>query len=169
VARRTALTTALRPTAFSVPARLITDGSSAKAKDWPSHVVDHEVAARVDARTTYAFADAGAYHADLRASRFGVTTKKAGWDALRHYEIAAAGAVPCFRDLDRKPARCAPFGLDATNAIAYRDADDLLRRVAALDEGEYARLQAGALAWARGSTTVVRARQFLAACGLSGL
>jgi hypothetical protein len=167
VARRmAALTEALRPISFSIPDERIVDAPPAKAKDWPAHIVDPEVAARVGGRSTYAFADADAYHADLRASRFGVTMKKAGWDALRHYEIAAAGAVPCFRDLDRKPPRCAPFGLDATNAIAYRDADDLLRRVQGLDERSYASLQAGALAWARSSTTVVRARQFLAGCGL---
>jgi hypothetical protein len=168
VARRAgALTRSLRPIAFSIPAERIVDSPPPKAKAWPAHVVDPEVAQRVGAQTSYAFADAAAYHADLRASRFGVTTKKAGWDALRHYEIAAAGAVPCFRDLDRKPARCAPFGLDATNAIAYRDAEDLLRRTAALDDRAYAALQAGALAWARASTTVVRARQLLQACGLA--
>jgi hypothetical protein len=138
-----------------------------KSKDWPAHVVDPEVAVRVGARTSYAFDDAAGYHADLRASRFGVTTKKAGWDALRHYEIAAAGAVPCFRALDRKPARCAPFGLDRSNCLIYRDADDLLAQVDALDDAGYARLQAGALAWARASTTEARARQFLAACGIS--
>jgi hypothetical protein len=124
------------------------------------------VAERVGAQATYAFEDAAAYHADLRASRFGVTTKKAGWDALRHYEIAAAGAVPCFRDLDRKPARCAPHGLDRSNCIVYRDAGDLLAQASALDAAAYAQLQNGALAWARASTTEARARAFLEACGL---
>ncbi len=159
------LTEGLRPLAFSIPAERIVASPPTKAKDWPAHVVDPEVAPRVGARTSYAFGDAGAYHADLLASRFGVTTKKAGWDALRHYEIAAAGAVPCFRDLGRKPARCAPFGLDRTNCLIYGDADDLQAQVAALDDAAYGRLQTGALAWARANTTVLRARQFLAACG----
>jgi hypothetical protein len=152
--------------AFSIPAERIAAAPPPKAKDWPAHVVDPEVAQRVGAQTGYAFRDADAYHADLRAARFGVTTKKAGWDALRHYEIAAAGAVPCFRDLDRKPPRCAPHGLDATNCIAYRDADDLLARIEGLDDAAYARLQQGALAWARASSTEARARAFLEACGL---
>jgi hypothetical protein len=129
-------------------------------------VVDSEVAQRLGAQTAYAFEDAAAYHADLRASRFGVTTKKAGWDALRHYEIAAAGAVPCFRDLDRKPPRCAPHGLDRSNCVIYRDAADLIAQTRALDEASYAALQAGALAWARASTTEARARAFLETCGL---
>ncbi len=151
------------PISFSIPAAQIVAVPPEKTKDFPAHVVDPEVAARVGAQTRYAFDDAGAYHADLRASRFGVTTKKAGWDALRHYEIAAAGAVPCFRDLDRKPATCAPHGLDRSNCVIYRDADDLLAQTARVD---YGALQAGALAWARANTTVVRARALLAACGL---
>ena len=156
----------MREISFSIPADLIVPEPPAKTKPWPAHVVDPEVADRVGAQTTYAFGDAAAYHTDLRASRFGVTTKKAGWDALRHYEIAAAGAVPCFRDLDRKPPRCAPHGLDQTNCLTYRDAGDLLAQVDKLDEAAYARLQHGALAWARASTTEVRARAFLEACGL---
>jgi hypothetical protein len=166
LAARLPLLRGMQPISFSIPERYVADAPPEKVKDWPAHVVDPEVAERVGARTSYAFASAGDYHADLRASRFGVTTKKAGWDALRHYEIAAAGAVPCFRDLDRKPATCAPFGLDRTNAIVYSSADDLLAQVAALDDAGYARLQAGALAWARASTTTVRAREFLEACGL---
>jgi hypothetical protein len=151
---------------FSIPAQQIVVSPPAKTKDWPAHVVDFEVAQRLGAQTAYAFEDAAAYHADLRASRFGVTTKKAGWDALRHYEIAAAGAVPCFRDLDRKPPRCAPHGLDRSNCVIYRDAADLIAQTRALDEASYAALQAGALAWARASTTEARARAFLETCGL---
>jgi hypothetical protein len=156
----------MRPIAFSIPASLIVDSPSHKDRDWPAHVVDTEVGARIGASASYAFEDGAEYHADLRRARFGVTTKKAGWDALRHYEIAAAGAVPCFRDLDMKPATCAPFGLGEDNCIAYHDADDLFSKVARLDDASYARLQAGALEWARANTTVARAREFLAACGL---
>ena len=120
----------------------------------------------VGGQTSYAFADQDAYYADVRASRFGITTKREGWDALRHYEIAAAGAVPFFRALHTKPPGCAPYGLDATNAIDYADADDLLAQVAALSDAEYATLQRGAIAWAHANSTVARARWFLAECGL---
>jgi hypothetical protein len=168
VARRVGRLRGMGPISFAVPAGLVVDAPPAKAKDWPAHVVDPEVAGHVGGRTGYAFEDAGAYHADLRASRFGVTVKRAGWDALRHYEIAAAGAVPCFRGLRGKPATCAPHGLvDGVNCLAYDDADELLARVAALDGAGYAALQAGALTWARESTTVVRAAAFLHACGVT--
>ena len=157
----------MKPISFSIPAaRSWPRRRPPKSKDWPAHVVDPEVAPRVGAQTAYAFADAAAYHADLRASRFGVTTKRAGWDALRHYEIAAAGAVPCFRDLDRKPATCAPFGLDRTTAISYRDADDLLRQVARARRRRVRTRCRPARSSGRELDTTVRARAFLGACGL---
>jgi hypothetical protein len=167
LARRAGRLGELRPIAFSIPESAIVTTPPAKTKDWPVHVVDAEVAYRVGGETDHAFDSSDDYQADLRMSRFGITTKREGWDALRHYEIAANGALPCFRRLEDKPPRCPPYGLaDGTNAISYRDADDLLARVAALSDADYERLQAGALAWARANTTLVRAREFLRATGL---
>jgi hypothetical protein len=156
----------LLPVSFSIPAEKIVSAAPPKSKQFPLHVVDAELAGRTGGQLEYAFGSEQEYYSDLRASRFGITTKREGWDALRHYEIAACGAVPCFRDLDRKPPRCAPFGLGTDNSISYHSADELLERTAALSEDEYALLQAGAIAWARQSTTVVRARQLLGACGV---
>jgi hypothetical protein len=130
-----------------------------------THVVDPEVAALVGAPTGYAFDDEAGYYADLRSARFGVTTRKGGWECMRHYELAVSGCVPCFRDLDRKPASCAPHGLDESNCVAYRDADDLLAQLGAIDDERYERLRAGALAWARANTTRARAAELLAAVG----
>jgi hypothetical protein len=157
----------LKPISFSIPREKIVTDAPAKAKDFPHQIVDSEVAARVGARVEPVFHHEQDYYEDLRASRYGVTIKRAGWDALRHYEIAANGAVPCFRNLDRKPSTCAPFGLDRTNALIYQDADDLLGQISALDQDNYAALQAGALAWARANTTIVRAQEVLASCGLA--
>lgn len=152
----------LRRVAFSIPAEKIISTRPQKTKDFPSHIVDPEVCERVPgSATSYAFASESAYYEDLRASRFGITTKRSGWDCMRHYEIAANGAVPCFRDLDKKPLNCAPHGLNDTNSICYHSADELLDRVAALTGEEYERLQEGALQWARAQTTRVRAGQVL--------
>jgi hypothetical protein len=156
----------IRPLAFSIPQEKIVGAPPAKDQDFPRHVVDAELAARLGGQTGHAFATEDEYVADLRRSRFGITTKREGWDALRHYEIAAAGAVPCFRALHTKPAGCPPYGLDATNSIDYTDADDLLARVASLTDEEYSELQRGAIAWAHANSTVARARWFLAECGL---
>jgi hypothetical protein len=160
-------TLGLLPISFSIPAEKIVAAAPVKQKDFPRHVVDPEVAERVGSQTSYAFIGESEYRADLQSSRFGITIKREGWDALRHYEIAANGAVPCFRALAQKPSTCAPFGLDETNCIAYENADELLARVEALDQDKYAELQAGALAWARASTTTIRALALLRAFGLT--
>jgi hypothetical protein len=153
------------PLAFSIPDEKIVAAPPSKDQDFPRHIVDAEVAARLGGQTGHAFAGEDEYVADLRRSRFGITTKREGWDALRHYEIAAAGTVPCFRGLRDKPAGCAPHGLQAgVNCLDYADAGDLLAQIGRLDDGRYAQLQAGALAWARANSTVARAREFLALC-----
>lgn len=157
----------LHPLSFSIPAEKIVSSFYPKTQDFATHVVDEEVAERIGHPTTYAFTDENAYVEDLRRSRFGITTKREGWDALRHYEIAAAGTVPCFRDLARKPRTCAPHGLVAgVNCIAYTDADDLLRQTSTIEDAAYERLRDGALAWATASTTTLRAREILATIGI---
>jgi hypothetical protein len=160
-------TLGIRPIAFSIPAEKVLSTPTAKDKDFPAHVVDPELARRLHADAAHIFTDERDYYADLQRSRFGVTTKRAGWEAMRHYEIAANGAVPCFRGLEGKPALCAPFGLDESNCLPYRDADDLLAKVDGLSDASYTELQAGAMAWARANTTVVRAQSLLAACGVA--
>lgn len=60
-------------------------------------------------RSTYIYDTEEDYYADYRRSLFGVTTKKAGWDCLRHYEIMANGAVPHFPDLADCPPLTMPF------------------------------------------------------------
>jgi hypothetical protein len=157
----------LHPISFSIPEEKIVPELPVKTKDFPSHIVDPEVAERLGRSTTsYSFDREEAYYGDLRESRFGITTKRAGWDCMRHYEIAANGTVPCFRDLDRKAPECAPHGLSDENCVSYRDYDDLMRKLDAIDDERYAELQAGALAWARANSTIRRAEQFLGTLGL---
>jgi len=168
LANRFSFARALRPIAFSIPEEKIVDEPPPKTKQFPKHVVDSEVASRIDATGEYAFEHEDDYYDDLRASRFGITTRRAGWDCLRHYELAASGCVLCFRDLDRKPPRCAPHGLEAgRNCLNYRDADELFRKIDALTEEEYAGLQAAALDWARENTTRRRAQEFLQTLGFA--
>jgi hypothetical protein len=157
----------MREIAFSFPAeKIVAEPPVTKQRLLASHVVDPAVARHLGVGTSYAFEDEAEYYADLRSARFGITTKRAGWDCLRHYEQAANGCVPCFRDLERKPPRCAPHGLDDTNCVIYSEAEELIHRLEGIDEARYRSLQAGALAWARANTTVHRAEQFLAQCGL---
>ena len=150
---------------FGIPEHLVLADVPAKTKDFPEHVVDPEVAAQVGSRKSYAFSDEAAYYADLRAARFGITTKREGWDCMRHYELAASGCVLCFRDLDWKPTSCAPHGLNGSNALVYRDARDLLGKIEALSSSEERELQNAALEWAREHTTRAVATRFLHALG----
>jgi hypothetical protein len=166
LAERLPFARALRPIAFSIPEEKVVNEARPKTKRFNAHVVDEEVAGRVGATSSYPFADEDEYYGDLQASSFGITTKRTGWDALRHYEIAANGSVPCFRGLERKPPRCAPHGLEAgRNCVSYRDADDLIRQVAEIGDERYAQLQAGALAWACANSTRCRAEEFLREMG----
>lgn len=44
------------------------------------------------------------YYKQYANSIFGTTTKKGGWDCLRHYEIIAAGCLPYFPGIEKKPS-----------------------------------------------------------------
>jgi hypothetical protein len=54
---------------------------------------------------TYRFGveDEDEYHQMYQESRFAITSKKGGWDCLRHYEILANGSIPFFRDIYNCP------------------------------------------------------------------
>lgn len=156
----------LEPIAIAYPAEKIVSAVPEKSQEFTTHIVDLEVGELLGRRLEHArahvFERESDYLADLRASWFGVTTRRAGWDALRHLEIAAAGAIPCFRRLWEKPRTCAPHGLvDGQNCLAYRDAGHLLQLVEGISDGERARLAEGALSWARENTTERRAKSFL--------
>jgi hypothetical protein len=155
----------MREISFSIPEeKILTGAGLPKDRLLASHVVDPHVARRLELPSGYVFSQESDYYADLQRWRFGITTKRAGWDCLRHYEQAANGCVPCFRHLERKPPRCAPHGLDRSNCIAYRSARELLERRARIGQGEYEQLREGASRWARENSTLVRASRFLEQC-----
>jgi hypothetical protein len=157
----------LRTISFSLPSEKIVPELPIKKKRFAQHMVDPEAALRFGGSTEAPFSTEQDYYRDLQESAYGITTKRAGWDCLRHYETAANGCVPCFRDLDQKPATCAPHGLNRTNCIIYRDAADLERQIDGLGLAAYQDLQRHALSWARQNSTRAAARLFLQACNLS--
>jgi hypothetical protein len=85
----------VRPIQFAIPEERIGTVPRVKVK----------IYAFVDPRDTrtYVYTDEGAYYGDYAESLFGVTTKKTGWDCLRHYEIMANQCIPLFIDLERCP------------------------------------------------------------------
>lgn len=151
-----------RTISFSVPEEKIVKKPSMKTKIFPKHIIDPEITARVPESTTdYAFMNEYEYYTDLQDSKFGITCKRAGWDSMRNYEIAANGCVPCFRDLDKKPATCAPHGLNASNCIVYHNHDDLMMQIKNLKEKDYNQLQQNALTWVKQNSTIASAKQLL--------
>lgn len=157
----------LRTVSFGIPEEKIVNFTPGKTKNFPKHIVDPEVASIIPRSfTSYAFDCEKDYYEDLQRSRFGITTKRSGWDCLRHYEIAANGAVPCFRNLHLKSITCAPHGLNLKNTIFYKNADDLMRQINNLSPEEYTNLQAEALKWVRENTTIKRALSLIRATDL---
>lgn len=160
----------LYPISFGIPQTKIISQPTKKTTNFPAHIVDPEVRCAIGAGSKgHVFRSEAEYYRNLQGSRFGITMKRSGWDCLRHYEIAANGAVPCFRDLDRKPPRCAPHGLSSVNSISYRTAGELLEKVSSLSETEYGLLQQGALLWVQAQSAQRVAKRFLGqAFGQSG-
>ena len=158
----------VHPLAFSIPHQKILMQLPIKSQLFPSHIVDQDLSNKLGASANYVFADEKSYRSDLANSRFAITTRRAGWDCLRHYEIAASGAVICFRDLDQKPVGCAPHGLiEGLNCISYRSSDELLICIDKLSIQQEVEFQNSALAWAHQSSTVNRALECLRFAGLT--
>jgi len=53
--------------------------------------------------STYIYNNEEDYYNQYKESYFAITTKKAGWDCLRHYEILANGCIPYFIDIENCP------------------------------------------------------------------
>jgi len=153
------------PVSFSIPAEKIRSSSRArKSQQLARHCVDPEVASAFGLQTSYAFASEEAYYDDLAASRFAVTTKRGGWDCLRHYEIAAAGSLPCVRQLESKPVACAPHGLHpGVNCVSYHNLPHLQQQLDALEANLplYRRLLQASRDWVCQFTTKAAAQRLL--------
>lgn len=84
------------PISFSYPTNKITNTPiKNKSKDF-AHVIPGD-------KSTYIFKNEQDYYNDYNISFFGVTTRKAGWDCMRHYEILGNYCLPYFIDIDECP------------------------------------------------------------------
>ena len=102
------------------------------------------------------------YYRDIQQSKYCITTKRSGWDCLRHYEIAANRSVICFKNLHLKPVKCAPHGLiPGPNCLSYSNYDDLMDQISLIDESAYQHLQSNCFDWVLSHTTVACARRLI--------
>lgn len=158
----------IKPLSFSIPQAKIISNICNKVHDFPDHIVDQELCRELSAKSSYAFSSESHYRQNLAESRFGITTKRGGWECLRHYEIAASGTIPCFRNLSEKPTTCAPFGLiDGVNCINYENTNDLMSRINNLSENKENKMRIEAVHWANNSTTTQRAKELLIAMSIN--
>lgn len=155
----------LAPASFSIPAEKIQPLQPDNKKQYiASHCVDAEVASACGLRTQYAFATEDAYYSNLQHSFYAITTKRGGWDCLRHYEIAAAGSLLCFRQLESKPSTCAPHHLvPGVNCLSYQNWPDLKQQLDSLDSDpvHYRRLLTASRDWIKQHTTTASAQRLL--------
>lgn len=83
------------PINFAIPESKVLHTKVAKQKDWATIIPGD--------RSTYIYNNELDYYRDYQISKYGLTTKKAGWDCLRHYEILANGCIPVFTDIQECP------------------------------------------------------------------
>jgi hypothetical protein len=65
----------------------------------------------IPGRQLYIYDNEEDYYEDMSQSWFGLSCRKGSWDALRNYEIIAAGSLLLFRDLDQKPRFASPLNI----------------------------------------------------------
>ena len=159
----------IRPIQFAIPEDKISRiTASEKEKLFTNNIVDEQVNQKLQdghfiplGKQVYSFSSETDYYNDIKKSKFGITSKRSGWDCLRHYEFAANGAVLCFKNLNDKPGLNAPHGLNESNCIVYNDFDDLMEKINSTDSAKYELLLANNYKWIYDHTTVKLAQYIL--------
>ena len=152
------------PISFSIPDKKILKEIPDKLKMFPKHIVDREISSNLynqKLENNYIFNKEQDYYNDLKISKFGITLKRAGWDCLRHYELAANACVPCFKNLNYKPSTCAPHGLNNSNSIDYSSFKDLMIKLNNISEDSYFELMNNSLKWAQKNSSTNRAKEVI--------
>lgn len=85
----------LRPITFGMPTCKLATPNPTKTQDYATCIPGQS--------ETYIFKNETPYYEDYQKSYYGVTMKKAGWDALRHYEILGNYCLPYFVGLEECP------------------------------------------------------------------
>jgi hypothetical protein len=156
------------PISFSIPQEKITYVKAEnKLKTFQTHIVDEEIALKIKESQFSAigsdklfFNTEETYFKDLQESKFGITTKRGGWDCLRHYELAANGAVICFKDLNKKSTNCAP-NIVGSDCIAYDNYEHLITKIGSITELEYNKYLKLNYSWIEANTTIAKAEYLI--------
>jgi hypothetical protein len=85
----------LFPITFGIPTPKLATPNKNKTQDYATCIPGQP--------ETYVFKDEQLYYNNYQKSFYGVTMKKAGWDAMRHYEILGNYCMPYFIGLEDCP------------------------------------------------------------------
>lgn len=143
--KRERVTDSVNPISFSIPRFKLRPDPIIKTGKIVNHATNNK---------PYIFKTEQDYYEDIAKHKYAITTKKGGWDCMRHYEIAANWTVPCFYRLDEKPELSAPFGLvDMENVISFRTERELQEKIEYVEDNHlYTMLQMNAYVWANENT-----------------
>ena len=85
----------LLPITFGIPTNKLATTNIPKTQDYATCIPGQP--------ETYVFKSEQPYYEDYQKSYYGVTTKKAGWDCMRHYEILGNYCIPYIVGLEDCP------------------------------------------------------------------
>lgn len=89
------------PIWFSIPSELVVDQTVPAADKTDGFA---QAQPNFGGTAGWTISDPTEYYHGYARSLYGLTSKKAGWDCLRHYEILMNGCVPYFTDLEAMPS-----------------------------------------------------------------
>jgi hypothetical protein len=159
------------PISFSIPEEKIRASPLPKKSRYPRQVQCEEAykIEEVQKRSTpdSIFTAEEEYYDDIASAKFGITQKKAGWECMRHYEIAANLTVPCFYNLTDKPFLTSPHGLqDFHNCLTFQSAEELSSKVRYVKQrGIYNHLRKNSTTWVKKHTCTSAATRLLTKLG----
>lgn len=91
------------PISFAIPESQIRSNFYEKNEIFSSKIIKPVANSYSDPKK-YTFTDEKEYYDAYSKAYYGFTTKKGGWDCMRHYEILANKTIPAFYDLENCPA-----------------------------------------------------------------
>jgi len=91
------------PISFAFPAEKIRKLDDSKRKDAFAPLIPVNQSIDPSYMSTYIYGTEESYYDMYQTAYFSYTSKKGGWDTLRHYEIIANGSIPFFVDIENCP------------------------------------------------------------------
>ena len=122
------------PTGFGIPESVIKEVDLSKKnklfqRTAPMHALFKKPSDLGGSKNHHIFENEKDYFEDISTSWFGVTSKKGGWDTLRHYEIISAGTLLLFRDYNKKPPLCSPQNLPCYSYSTKKELLSLINKL----------------------------------------